>query len=198
MALCGCGSPDPNAPPVLRDSKEYEQTLISVRQLTEAPFQVVQDGDTLSDDQRSDLQEANRLIDGLIAFQPDKYGPYILKGLVLRALGDSEAASRALSQGVLQAPSTPSPDDRLALARLYDLMAQIDFDKGDFSNAEKSASKAIGLAPEDPEVLVTAASVQIQLGRPKSAEPLLQKALKLSPNHPKATNLLKLVKMANG
>lgn len=144
------------------------------------------------------LKEANRLIDGLIAFQPDKYGPYILKGLVLRALGDDEAAGRALAQGVLQAPSTPSPDDRLALARLYDLMAQIEFDKQEYSNAEKSASKAIELAPNDPEALVTAASVQIQLGRPKKAEPLLQKALKTSPNHPKATSLLKLVKMAGG
>jgi predicted Zn-dependent protease len=181
---------------VLRDGKEYEQTLAEVRRLSLRPLEAFHGGEALTESQRSDLREAVRLIEGLIAFQPDKYGPYVLKGMCLRALGEDGAAALALEQGTLQAPASPTPDDRLALARLHDLMAQIHFDRHDYARAERESRRAVELSPEDPDALVTAASVQIQLSRPKEAEGLLRRALKASPGHAKAQSLLKLVRLA--
>ncbi len=193
--LAGCQGKT-SGPLILRDALEYRATLAEVQKLTQAPFEAMHEGHPISDGEKKDLQKADKLIDGLIAFKSDGYGPYILKGLTQRALGNAEAALRAYQQGLALAPANPKPDDKEAIARIHDEMASFYFDQHDLKNADIHAQAAIQLMPSDPSLLTDAASIKIQLGQVKEAGALLQNALKIQPDYARAKELTKLIKMA--
>ncbi|MCW5935778.1 MAG: hypothetical protein KIT11_00530 [Fimbriimonadaceae bacterium] len=196
IIAAGC-APDPNAPPIIRDDREYVATLDKVRTLTQSAFAKRDRHEGLTSSEELDLKEAAPLIEGMVAYNPQSYGPYLLKGILRRTLGDDEGAEQALQQALLFVPDEPTPDDDLAMAQIHSELARIYFDKLDFENAETNAMTALDLAPEDPESLVTAASVKIQLKKGGEAKAYLQRALKVDPDNPRASELLRFIQMGS-
>ena len=196
QAVIGC-APDPNAPPIYRTNAEYLEHLQEVEMLTKSSFEAVHDGFPLNDEEKAKLRKADKIIDGLIAYKSDGYGPWILKGLTQRALGNRDQALRAYQQGLNLAPKEMTTDDMNAVARIHDELTSFYFEEGDFKTAELHADEAVKLMPDVPSLLTNAAGVKIQLKKTKEADDLLKRALKIDPKFPMALNLQKLMAMGN-
>lgn len=194
LAAMNC-APDPNAPPIYRNSAEYVQHLQEVDELTRSSFAAMHDGFPISEEEKVKLKKADKIIDGLIAFKSNNYGPYILKGLTQRALGNREKALRAYNQGLSMAPKEMSTDDLSAIARIHDELTSFYFEDKDFVQAEQHADAALKLLPDEPSLLTNAAGVKIQLNKVDEARALLEHALKEDPKFKMALDLQKLIKM---
>lgn len=191
----GC-QPDANEPPIYRNGDDYQEALSKVRELTKEPFEALHEGFPISEREKKNLLEADRLIDGMIAYKSDIYAPYVLKGLTKRALGDFERAKKAFEQAMLLAPKDPKGDNRGTVGRVYDEMSTLFFEQNDFSGAEGYSETAVSLVPDDPSILTNAASIKVQLNKPEEALSLLERALKRDPNYARALDLKKLVLMS--
>lgn len=190
--------PDPNAPPIYRDANEYQAALERVQTLTKGPFEAMHEGQPISEREKEGLKEANKLIDGLIAYNPDSYAPYILRGLTKRSLGDKEGAVLAYEQGIALSPKEPNEIESAAVGRIYDELGTLYFEEQDFVKAETYADKATQLVPLDPSILTNTASVKIQLKKTEEAKVLLASALRLVPTYKRALDLQKLLKLSQG
>ncbi|MBS1716018.1 MAG: tetratricopeptide repeat protein [Armatimonadetes bacterium] len=192
VLCCSCG---PNDAPgnLIRDNDQYVATLGQVADLTRGPFAAVHDGHPISDNERRDLTKAEKMIESLIAYKPDNYGPYILKGLTLRALDRPKEAERAYKQGLLYTPQTMKPEDKIAVSQIYDEIATLYFEQQNYAQAEEHADKAVSLSADNPSVLANAASVKIQLNKLDEARKLLTQAAKLDPNDARTKQLQRLI-----
>ncbi|MBS1721676.1 MAG: tetratricopeptide repeat protein [Armatimonadetes bacterium] len=197
IACLGCQN-GTGGPQVYRDTDEYLAALKHVQELTREPFNAVHDGQPISERETKDLKEALTTIDGLIAYKPDNYGPYVLKGLTLRALDRDGDAIRSFQQALLLVPKELKEDDKAAIARIHAEMASTYFDQQppDLVQAEKEADTALSIMPDDPTIKVDVASIKIEAKKPAEAKKLLEEALKADPSDKRAKDLLKLIQMA--
>lgn len=192
VGAVGC-KPDPNAPPIYRDATEYQAALDRVQTLTKGPFEALHEGQPISDREKEGLKEADKLIDGLVAYNPDAYAPYILRGMTKRARGDRDGARQAYEQGIVLSPKEPNDIESAAVGRIYDELSTLSFEDQDYAKAEEYADKATELIPLDPSILTNAASVKIQLKKTVEAKVLLMAALRLAPDYQRALDLQKLI-----
>ena len=197
MAICMCAcKPDPNATPVYRNIGEYQEALTKVKDLTREPFEAAHEGFPISERERGNLKEAEIMIEGLIAYKPDNYAPWILKGLTLRTLGKLHEATEAFIQGIRLAPQDPKGDEAQAIARIYDELGTIYFEQHEFQKAEQYGDYAVKLFPDEPSILTNAASIKVELKKTKDAQEYLKRALAKAPNYQRALSLQKLISFA--
>lgn len=185
--------PDPNAPPIYQNADEYLKAVKEVRELTKGPFEAMHEGFPINETEIAGLKRADRLIDGMIAFNTQTYSPYILKGLTRRALGDKKGAMRWYEQGLAFAPKEAKGPDVDAIARIYDEIGTLYFEDLKFPESEAYADKAVQMLPTDPSILSNAASTKIQLKRFQEAKDYIERALKIAPGYDRATALKKLL-----
>lgn len=193
MVLVGACGPSSAPGNLIRDNEQYISTLSQVADLTRGPFAAVHDGHPVSESERRDLLKAEKMIDALIAYKPDNYGPYILKGLTMRALDRPKEAERAYKQGLLYTPETLRTEDKIAVSQVHDEIATLYFEQQNYAAAEEHADKAVSLSSDNPSVLANAASVKIQLSKLDEARKLLNQAAKLDPNDARTKQLLRLI-----
>jgi tetratricopeptide (TPR) repeat protein len=97
------------------------------------------------------------------------------------ALGDT-----ADGAGMLDKLAASSHAPAAARATVFAQATQAWMVSGDFSRALASATQALSLSPDDPDLLIDRAGVDVALGRPKNAVDDLTRALEIDPRRPDA------------
>jgi Flp pilus assembly protein TadD len=101
----------------------------------------------------------------------------------LMATGDTDAATRELTQLTADAPHDPVPAT---------LLARVELDRGDAAAARQLAARALDAAPADPAALLVAGQAALAARDEAAAEPLLARALAAQPSLDAATLLAQL------
>lgn len=196
VAFVGCSGPS-GGPPVFRDDREYNAALAEVEALTKGPFQAQYEGFPVSLEEKADVRKALSLIEGLIAFSPTNYGPHALKAMAHRTLDQDDEAVAAYRQALALAPTTGSAEHRIVKGRLHNELAGLLFEQGKYDLADVEVQNGLALTPDDPVLLVTAASIKVEERDLAGAKKLLDRALKADPANSRAKDLKRLLDLAS-
>lgn len=195
MGAVGCAA-DPTSPPLLRTGRDFDETLAKATELAKAPIEAVALGQTISESQRKDLVEADRLVRGLIAFDTERFGLYVLKGKIAQAVGDTKHAEECFNEAIRLVPMPETDDEKFTVAETHFQLSRIVEARQDWAAMEKQADFALRFMPDNPIYLVQSAAAKIQQGNIEAAEPSLRSALKQVPDFQRAKDLLKLIELA--
>lgn len=200
LTFRGCvGAGDsPDSIPVYRSSNEAADGMAEAAKLSVGPIERFFAGEKLTEKQTNDLVEADRLITGVIAFDPSQFQVYVAVGRIQFALGDYELAEVALREAVHFAPSEPSSDAKMVVAETHYLLSRTLFAKRLYAPAIEEAEIALKLAPENPDNLTARAAALIQVGKSEEAAKDLAHALEHYPDHARANQLRKLLAGSGG
>ncbi len=193
LAGGGCGGPSSRPPQIVTES-EYQDTLDRARQLSEGPIRKHDAREPLDSQEKSDLQEAARLIEGLANFKPTNFATHFLAGKVYQALGDHERAKIKLKECLSTlAPGSQDENIRHMEAEALALLALSLERTGVVEEALAAAEEALKLYPDNPNYLAAKASALIQMGKPEEAHRAVREALARDPRHARALQLDRLL-----
>lgn len=119
------------------------------------------------------LEQPIAELQSLVAKYPDLAKPSLGLGMAWFAVGKVDAARRQLRRA-----AQLDPKDTIALKEL----GGVCLDQGDFDSAVQSATKAVAIRPDDPELLGNLAVSQLLAGDAAKANQTIQHALKFDPN----------------
>ena len=191
----GCASAEdaPDAIPIYRTIGEAARGMEEAAALSIDPLEDFFADKKLSEKQERDLQNAERLITGVIAFDPDQFNAYVAVGRIEFALADYDQAELALREAVRTMPDNPKGDLALIVAETHYLLSRTLFEKRLYAAAIDEAEIALALAPGNVDNLTARAAALIQVGKSDQAAKDLAEALDRQPYHPRANRLQKLL-----
>lgn len=179
--------------PIYRTVAEATQGSQEAAALSVAPLEAFFNGSTLTEKQLDDLRSADRLMTGVIAFDPNYYQAYVAVGRIQFAIGDYDQAELALREAVRLAPESPDAEGKMIEAETHYLLSRTVFEKRLYAVAIDEAEIAIALAPENVDNLTARAAALIQVGKPEEAAEDLKHVLDHQPQHHRANQLRKLL-----
>lgn len=195
MLTVGCGKPDPSSPVVLANNDQYAEANKAAAGLAAGPFEKIDAGEPLKDEDRRALRDAIRDWDGMVAFAPDRPAPLFTSGQAKAALGDYNGAIRSFQQFITSVgPSPEQPDVRVMAADAHYLTGTSKVALKDYAAAVTDFNAALALEPSRPEYLAERAGAELQLGRKGDAGADLRKALAIDPSNRRAQGLSKLIR----
>ena len=179
--------------PLIRSGGEMKVALDEVSKITVGPIERAELGEALTPQDEKDLRRASRLLQGVVKFQPDNYLAHFALGQIHYALGDYVVAIAALSECPKRAPDKLEGTSKETVARAFYLMSQSYIQVGAWEEADKAIEDAIKLVPISSDYYTGLAATKIQLKQYDKARAALEQALKLEPDHYKATSLKRLL-----
>ena len=188
----GCGkTSDTTAEgyPLLRSPEDAEAAEARAQQLSSPSFAKLDQGQPLTEKDRSDLKEAARLTEGESLYDPQAYGPFWRLGQIYVATGEYDKALDRLASFIRLLPSA---DIELAprLADAKFLIAQAHAGKENFPAALKELNLLLEEYPDTPEFLFLRAQCYIRLGDEPKAKRDLTRLLQKHPESAGAKLLL--------
>lgn len=136
-----------------------------------------------------ELEEALRLVDGLIASEPGNAHAFMLRGDLLMAKDDRVAARAAFEKALTL---------RSELARAHTALITMHLAANDLDAATKQLEAMRKVLPRHPDTLVFDAQMMLGKGQYKEAQALLQKGLRAMPDHPRMLLLAGAVELQLG
>lgn len=182
--------------PVIGSGSEYQQVLKEAAEASQKPLEKMARDEALTPDDRTQLSTAASLFEGIVAYQPQGFAPYLALGMIYRGLNDSERAERSLRQALNNLPGNPSPEIKQTVAEVHYQLSRVLFDKKDYDGAIAEASTAEQSNPENADYPTAKAAALLQANRVSDAKKALEAALKLDPQNKRAQTLMKLVTKA--
>jgi len=145
-----------------------------------------------SDLQNGRLQEAVNTYNRILQAKPDETDALVGRALALHRLGDRDGALRDYNKAIdllnqtRQATTTPQikQDTAVKLAQAYNNRSHVQYDRGQYDQAEADANAAIALNPRMPEAYVNLANARFRLNKPTEALQAYNQALQLQPSAP--------------
>jgi len=180
--------------PVIGNSDEYNQTLRDAEGLSKDSLERFANDEDLSDADKSNLIKAANLFEGIRAYEPNKFAPYLALCMIYRALGNTEKAEQYVRQCILSLPPSQAPEIRQTAAEAHYQLSRVLFDEKKYAEALAEAATADQTIGDNPNYLVAKAIALVQLRREAEAKSDLAKALKLDPKNRRALGLKKLLK----
>ncbi|HTL48902.1 MAG TPA: tetratricopeptide repeat protein [Verrucomicrobiae bacterium] len=124
--------------------------------------------------------EAANALERLVKMEPDNGRAFYNLGVLYLNMGKSDAAEKNLTAAIARLGSA---GQQVPKAKAYDALAKIYFRQGNMEGAGYAWTKALALDPDNLDIKVGLAIVQLKSGQVAAAENALQKALKESPNN---------------
>jgi Flp pilus assembly protein TadD len=139
------------------------------------------------------LDEARARLETAIAANPQSVVARLYLARTLDRLGDTNAARNALVEATEIAPGLEEPRRRLE-ALTWRLQGESLYREGNPEHALHDLVRAMELDPEDPLIQNNLGVVLASLGQPDAARAAFERALKLAPGMPEASENLKLIR----
>lgn len=175
--------------PLIRSEQEYQQTLQEAQRLAVPALSAVDLGNEPTPIQRADLETAEKMYEGIVAYKPTAFGPHATAGRIDQVLGDADRAIVHFQQAMLNKPANPSADTRHVIAVTHYFFSLALFDRQLYGDAAAEARIALLTDPKNPDFLTALASALLQKGTKDGAETAVQKALAIKPDHKRAKQL---------
>lgn len=189
----GCGKPSDI--PVIASGAEYTDLLSKAEGLSKDALAKYEAGQPLDEKDKKQLREAHDIFEGLIAFNPEGFGPYFGAAKIYDALGKPDLAAPYYQSFLQYGPPRPTADVQRLNAEAYYCLGIYFESQGEFEKVADAAEKAFRLYRE-PDYLALIASVRFRDGRIKEARDFVDEALAKQPGHPRATQLNALIEAA--
>ncbi len=191
--LFGCG-PSSSATPkadttIIHNGGEYNEVLARLQKSTQEPLVKYVKGEPLAGKDLDALEKAEPEIRGLVAFNPQGFGPHVLLAQCLRAQGKIDEALTSFETAIIQAPENLGSDEKGIVANCFSEISSIHYQKRQLDMADKAIRDALLLRPESPVFLTAQARIQIELNQLDKAKENIAKAKKLDPNDPAVKQL---------
>lgn len=186
--LFGC-APSPSAVPkaataIIHNAGEYNEVLARLQKTTQEPLVKYVKNEPLSGKDLEALEKAEPEIRGLVAFNPQGFGPHVLLAQCLRAQGKLDEALQSFETAVLQAPAQLGSEEKGIVANCFSEISSIHYQKRQLDMADKAIRDALLLRPESPVFLIAQARIQIELDQIDKAKENIARAKKLDPQNP--------------
>lgn len=192
-AALGCGKPSDI--PVIASGAEYTDLLSKAEGLSKDALAKYEAGLPLDEKDKKQLKEAHDIFEGLIAFNPQGFGPYFGAAKIYDALGKPDLAAPYYESFLQYGPPRPTADVKRLNAEAYYCLGRYFEAHGEFDKVADAAEKAFRLYRE-PDYLALIASVRLRDRRIKEAREFVDEALAKQPGHPRATQLNALIEAA--
>ncbi|MBC8065139.1 MAG: hypothetical protein H7Y17_09940 [Chlorobia bacterium] len=180
--------------PIIGSDGDYKQVLADAERLSSSGLQKIANDEEISAKDRADLTAASAQFQGLIAFEPGKFAPYLALGMIYRGLGNLEDSERMLKQCLNNLPKSTDPAIVQTAAEAKSQLSKVLLAQGKSEDALTEANLAVETDRQNPSYLVTRASALIQLKRMEEAKADLKEALKMDPTLTRASGMLRLIK----
>lgn len=180
--------------PVIGQGGDYNKVLAEAESLSKVGLQKIANDEELTARDRKDLTAAAAQFQGLVAFEPTKFAPYLALGMIYRGLGNLEEAERMLKQCVNNIPKSTDPAIIQTAAETKSQLSKALLAQGKSEDALTEANLAVETDRQNPSYLVTRASALIELKRMEEAKADLEEALRMDPSLTRASGMLKLIK----
>lgn len=194
MAGCQRQEPPPNTPIYSTDA-EYEQALAEAVELSDEALMEYAEEQELDPEEEARLEEALTLTNGLVYYNPESFGPYVIRGKIHHALGNLEQAKEDLEFAISELPETPDTARVWTKAETYNELSMVEFKLENYEAAEQASEEAIRRYLDNPNYRAQMASVLIQQGRLDEAEGHIREALLSDPEHKEANRLANFIQM---
>lgn len=157
------------------------------------PLSDFQAGDALGGPQVANLERAQRLLKGVVAFDPGSFTAYTAVGRIEFVLGNYSEAERYLREGIRLAPEELKGEWVQIAAETHYWLSRTMYSTQQFASALDEAEIALALAPRNVENLFARAQALVQVGQPDRAAKDVDLALTLDPGHVPSLRLKKLI-----
>ncbi|MCO5295503.1 MAG: tetratricopeptide repeat protein [Fimbriimonadaceae bacterium] len=195
---CSKAEDSPDEIPVYRTAAEANRAMDEAAKLSIQPLLDFQKGDPLGEPQKADLARAERLLKGVVAFEPGYFTAFTAVGRIEFVLGDYAEAERYLREAVRLAPEELKDEWVVIAAETHYWLSRTLYASKLYANALDEAEIAMKLAPDNVENLFARAQALIQVDKPDLARKDVAKALELDPEHVPSQRLKKLLDLAEG
>jgi len=143
------------------------------------------------------LDEARRRLEAVLDVQPNAIQARLYLARTLDRLGDTAAAHEHLQQAVATAPGLQELDDRLEAHQLRQA-GEAHYQAGDLQSALATLVRTLEVDPEDPLTHNDLGVVLTALQQPAKARQAFQRALRLAPAMPEASENLTALTQQGG
>jgi|APTNR8051073442_1049403.scaffolds.fasta_scaffold00004_313 tetratricopeptide (TPR) repeat protein len=181
--------------PVIKNEKEYFEKTQLVVDHTLAAMAKAEQGTPLAKVDEQALETALSDLDPLIAYDPKRFQPYMLKARFLRALGREDEAKAASDQARLVIPTKTAPSEDAFVADAHYELAVNAYEAGDSEQALADAKLADSKFATGKYKLMQARAL-VQLKRIDEAKVILKPLLTESQVSKEAQSLLKFLEGA--
>ena len=143
------------------------------------------------------LDEARRRLEAVLDAQPNAIQARLYLARTLDRLGDTAAAHEQLQRAAATAPRLQEPQDRLQAHQLRQA-GEAHYQAGDLKSALARLVRTLELDPEDPLTHNDLGVVLTALQQPAKARQAFQRALRLAPAMPEASENLTVLTREGG
>ena len=190
---CNGTNNNDNPIPVIGNGEEYKQVLAEAERVSKEAFMKLNSDEPLTPEDRSNLSKATSQFQSLGAFEPNLFAPYLGLGMSYRGQNEPEMAEKMFRLCLERIPLSTSPEIVQTSAEAHYQLSRALFDQKKYDFALAEAATAIETVHGDPNYLTARAAAYMQLKRLDEARKDLNEALKLDPNHRRASALKKLL-----
>lgn len=191
FTTASCGkSPDI---PIIASGAEYMDRLKDAEKLSSDILARYETEGKIEEADKKKLREALVLFDGLVAFAPDNFGAYFGKGKIHEALGEPEKEFAAMQKFIELAPPRPIEEVKVLLAEAHYVVAKSFENRKEYELAKRNAERSVKYV-RAPNYLSILASCLLRENKVQEAHTLVDEALRLDPENPRAKLLHTMLK----
>lgn len=196
LVLGACSSPSGNTG-MVRTQEQYIQTVNTVLATSSSAVQTFESGIPLTATDREDLNAALKQLDSAIQFNPASFQGPLIRGRILRSLGQDAEAQRSFKQGVINAPrDLNSQGDKEMVAEANNALANYATLDGNLDEAARYVDEARRILPDNPVYAVNRAQIAVNQKEVDKAKAILAEVLKANPDFPSAVQLKNFIEYA--
>lgn len=188
-SLVGCGPASGPAELRIRNAATYDQAMQEAQALSVEQIKRFAQGQSPDADGVHDLEQADRLYDALIEYQPAQFSLHFGGGQIAHALGNHRKAEQRMRQAIVLAPKPGTVETKLIEADAWFGLSVIELLSSRLDESERSIREALKLFPDNAAYWAALASVQIERREIDAANASLDRSLKIDPAQPKAKQL---------